>query len=406
MVGRDPHEHHRAATPLELLFDLSFVVAFSVAGSQFAHLVAVGHVGAALLAFLFAIFSICWAWINFTWFASAYDTDDWFYRITTMVQMIGVIVLALGLPALFHSIEEGAHVDNRVIVAGYVVMRVALVVQWLRAAKQDPDRRSVALTYALWVSIAQVGWIVVAILDMALWPTLVVALGLFTVEFLGPIRGERKGTGTPWHPHHIAERYGLLAIITLGEGVLGTVTAVTVLVEHQGWSTEAILVVVAGIATTFGMWWSYFILPSGVLLSRHRNRSFGWGYGHIVLFGSIAAVGAGLHVAAYVIEGEATIGVVGAILAVAIPLAVFTTALFTIYTYLLGVLDVFHIALFVATLATLALAVVLAAGGASLGVGLLVVTVAPAIIVVGYETIGHRHQADALARSLADDRGE
>ncbi len=39
MGGRDPHEPHRAATPLELLFDLTFVVAFGIAANE---LVAVG----------------------------------------------------------------------------------------------------------------------------------------------------------------------------------------------------------------------------------------------------------------------------------------------------------------------------------------------------------------------------
>ena len=42
-------------------------------------------------------FAIVWAWINFSWFASAYDTDDWVYRLTTMLQMVGVVILALGL---------------------------------------------------------------------------------------------------------------------------------------------------------------------------------------------------------------------------------------------------------------------------------------------------------------------
>jgi hypothetical protein len=85
MVGRDPHERHRVATPLELLFDLTFVIAFGVAGSEFAHLLAAGHVWAGLTAFLFATFATVLAWINFTWFASAYDTDDWIYRVLTMV---------------------------------------------------------------------------------------------------------------------------------------------------------------------------------------------------------------------------------------------------------------------------------------------------------------------------------
>ena len=98
MSGRDTHEQHRTVTPLELLYDLTFVVAFGVAGEQLAHLLAEGHFAAGLLGFYIAVFAICWAWINYSWFASAYDTDDWAFRVATMVQMVGVIILALGLP--------------------------------------------------------------------------------------------------------------------------------------------------------------------------------------------------------------------------------------------------------------------------------------------------------------------
>ena len=68
MTGRDPHERFRVATPLELLFDLTFVVAFGVAASEFAHALAENHVGSGLLAFVFATFAVWWAWINFSWF--------------------------------------------------------------------------------------------------------------------------------------------------------------------------------------------------------------------------------------------------------------------------------------------------------------------------------------------------
>ena len=57
MTGRDPHERHRVATPLELLFDLTFVIAFGLSASEFAHMLAAGHVGAGLTAFLFATFA-------------------------------------------------------------------------------------------------------------------------------------------------------------------------------------------------------------------------------------------------------------------------------------------------------------------------------------------------------------
>ena len=113
MSGRDPHEAHRAATPLELLFDLTFVVAYGRAADQLAHYLVEDHIRTALLGFCLAAFSITWAWINFSWFASAFDCDDWIYRLTTMLQMVGVIVLALGLPDVFASIDEGETVDNR-----------------------------------------------------------------------------------------------------------------------------------------------------------------------------------------------------------------------------------------------------------------------------------------------------
>ena len=59
MAGRDPSEHHRTASPLELLFDLMFVVAFSQAGVQAAHLLEIGHYAPAIGAFGFAVFAIC-----------------------------------------------------------------------------------------------------------------------------------------------------------------------------------------------------------------------------------------------------------------------------------------------------------------------------------------------------------
>src|SRR5258707_512514 len=119
-TGRDPHEEHRAATPLELLYDLTIVVAFSTAADQLAPYVADNHFWAGIAGFAFAAFAVSWAWVNYSWFASAYDTDDWVFRLATMVQMVGVIVLALGLPQMFGSIDHGDTLDNGVMVAGYV----------------------------------------------------------------------------------------------------------------------------------------------------------------------------------------------------------------------------------------------------------------------------------------------
>ncbi|MGU3650104.1 low temperature requirement protein A [Mycolicibacterium sp. A43C] len=401
MSGRDPHESHRVASPLELLFDLTFVIAFGVAASQFAHAFAAGHIGAGLAGFAFAIFAVCWAWINFTWFASAYDTDDWVYRLTTMLQMVGVLILALGLPAMFASLEHGGHVDNVVMVAGYVVMRVAMVAQWLRAARQDPARRRACLTYAVIISVAQIGWIAVILLHTGLLVTglLVIALTLF--EMAGPVVAERRAGGTPWHAHHIAERYGLVAIIALGEGVVGTVATLTAVVSDHGWSTEAILVAVAGVGLTFGMWWMYFMVPAGELLHAHRETSFWFGYLPIVLYGAIVGTGAGLHLAAYYLEEHSELGSAACVATVAVPVAVYIWLIYLLHALMLRATSRVHLALSLLASAVLAGSVLLAASGVPIAVCLLVTTLAPVVVVIGHETVGHRHTAAAVAARIS-----
>lgn len=390
MSGRDPHELHRVATPLELLFDLTFVVAFGVAASEFAHLLAEDHVGAGLAGFAFSTFAVCWAWINFSWFASAFDTDDWAYRLTTMVQMVGVIILALGIPPVFASIEEGAHVDNRLMVAGYIVMRIAMVAQWIRAARQDPDRRTACLTYAATITIAQIGWIGVFIAQTTVPVTFLLVAVMMAVELAGPWIVERRRGGTPWHAHHIAERYGLLTIIALGEGVVGTVASLSAVVAAQGWTVDAVLVAIAGTGLTFGMWWVYFLVPSAQLLHAQRGKSFPFGYGHIVVFGSIVATGAGLHAAAYYIEHHSRLSSVGTVLAVAIPVGIYIGADFMLYALLASDRDRFHVLPMAVTAAVLAGAVALAASGGRMALCLLVITLAPVVAVVGFELMGHR----------------
>jgi low temperature requirement protein LtrA len=398
MGGRDRLEPHRAATPLELLFDLTFVVSFGLAASRFAHALSEGHYAAAFVGFGFASFAVCWAWTNFTWFASAYDTDDWIYRLVTMAQMIGVLVLALGLPRMFASVEHGAHLDASVMVLGYVIMRGALVFQWLRAARQDPARHHACFTYAVVVSLLQVGWVALILFDFSIAGAVILSVLLALLECVGPILAERRDGGTPWHAHHIAERHGLFAIIALGEGVVGTVAALSAVVEQQGWTLDAALVGIAGTGLTFGMWSVYYMLPSALILDAHRERAFVWAYGQLLIVTAIVATGAGLHVAANFIEHTAHISPLATVLTVAVPVGVFLGLIYALYYHLVQAFDPFHVWLLVATAAVVAVAIIAALSGISMAVCLVILMFAPAVTVVGYEARGYRHQAQALAR--------
>ena len=393
MSGRDPHELHRPATPLELLFDLTFVVAFGAAGNELAHALAENHVTSGLAGFALAMFAINWAWINFSWFASAYDTDDWMFRLLTLVQMAGVLILALGLPEMFASVHAGDRIDNRVMVAGYVVMRVAMVGQWLRVMRQAPQRRESARIYVVSLVVSQAIWATLAIADTSVGTFFLLALIPSLVEMAGPVVAERQRGGTPWHPHHIAERYGLLAIIALGEAILGTVAAMSAHVHDPalGWTTDAVIVLAAGIALTFGMWWTYFLIPWGEILHYHRERSFFWGYGHMLIFSSIAATGAGLHVAQYYLDGHAQLGTTATLLTVVVPVAIYTGMLYAMYAVSMRAADPFHLMLLAGTAAVLVVALVLAGRGLSLPWSAAVIALAPVVTIVGFETIGYGH---------------
>ena len=368
-------------------------MAFSLAGGQFAHALVEDHVVGGLLGFGVAMFAITLAWINFSWFASAYDTDDAFMRLATLVQMVGVLVMALGLHDVFEGFDHGEF-DNAVLVAGYVTMRVSMVALWLRAAKHDPERRATCLAYARSIAVVQVFWVLTALDLLPTAGQIALALLLFAVEVGGTIWIETHLPSTPWNPHHIAERYGLLAIITFGEVILGTTTAIEAVVSEQGWSAEAAIIALAGVSLAVGLWWCYFTVPFAEALQRSNIGSMAFGFGHMILYAAIAATGTGLHAAAYLLEHHSELDTPQTVLTMAIPVGLFVAVLFGLFHVMFPGRDHLHYWLLAGTLAVLLAAWLLAVGGASMTVSLAVLMLAPWVTVVGYELRGHRHLAE------------
>jgi low temperature requirement protein LtrA len=153
----------------------------------------------------------------------------------------------------------------------------------------------------------------------------------------------------------------------------------------------------AGTALTFGMWWTYFVVPSGAILAARRERRFSWAYGHIPLFAAVVAVGAGLHAAAYYVEHHTMLGTTATVLTVVVPLAVYIGDLYLVYSILTRSFDPFHMILLAGSVVLLILPVVLAATGTSLVWCLTLLALVPWVTVAGYETVGHRHNAEVLA---------
>jgi low temperature requirement protein LtrA len=322
MVGRDPEEEFRASTPLELFFDLCFVVAVAFASDELHRAVADGLDVRTMVNYVIVFFAIWWAWVNFTWFASAYDTDDIAYRLAVFTMMSGALVLAAGVPRAFNEL------DFRVTAVGYVIMRIALVTQWLRVVRDDPPHRVAAIRYVVGVTVCQLGWLVAAFLvpqwGLSAWFLLAAA------ESLVPVWAE-LASRTTWHPDHIGERYGLFMLIVLGEAVMAASLAIRAVTDGEATLTAPLLtVIVGGLLIVFSAWWMYFDRSEEHLLDSLAT-AFPWNYLHLPIFAAVGAIGAGLGVAVEETGETSAIRVSTAGLAVAIPVAVYLMSIWAIY---------------------------------------------------------------------------
>ncbi|HHB80978.1 MAG TPA: low temperature requirement protein A [Aliiroseovarius sp.] len=289
MLVRDPGEHHRAATPLELFFDLVAVIAIASVTASLHHAVSAGHGAENIANFLFIFTGIWWAWMNYTWFANAFDNDDAVFRLFTIVIMGGFLEFAAGVEHFFETL------DFSYSLLGWIIMRLGMMGLWWRAARHNPEFRAVAMGHFWGLLFAQTLWILYVLGVNNGYPLgMQVGALIFVVEFLVPVLATRNKQ-VAWHRHHIIERYGLLNTIVLGEVLLSISFMLSKLYEGElDWAL--IKAAVASLITVFAVWWIYF-LEEEHLNSDSLRRAFIWGYGHLAIFlsGALLAVGLGVY---------------------------------------------------------------------------------------------------------------
>jgi low temperature requirement protein LtrA len=305
---------------LELFFDLVFVVAISQVAASLEHSLVDDHLADGVIGYLFAFFAIWWAWINWTWPSSAFDTGDTFFRLASFTQMFGALVLAAGISGTFGG-------DILLPVIGYVIMRLSQVVLWVRVALRHAAMRSTALRYAVGIVVMQCCWI-----SLLAFPSTLFRIGYIAFaagELLVPLWAQRPGP-IPWHPHHIAERYLLFTIIVLGEVVLSAVLAVKAALSGID-AVELVVISVSGFVIVCSMWWLYTQRSAHHFLTRGNRVAFPWGYGHFVVFASTAAVGAGISTLVATRAGTGHISSTVAAASVAIPVATFLLSVWFVH---------------------------------------------------------------------------
>ena len=322
MVTRDHTEQHRASTMLELFFDLAVVIAIASAASSLHHALSANHIASGLITFGMVFFALWWAWMNFTWFASRFDTDDAPYRIAVFIQICGALVFAAGIPKVFTDM------DFSIGLLGFFIMRFSLISLFIRAALNSTEERTFCFINAFGMAICQAGWLI-QVLYVPKTYQLSTFIFMALCELLVPyIAANWKSAKS--HRHHLVERYGLLTIIVLGECLLACASIFQVLASN--FSQDLAFASIGSLLITFCLWWLYF--ERSDYYSKQESRvTFTWGYGHIVIFASATIAGVGMVVVKDQLTGQAEIGLQGAAMTVAIPVAIYLIALWTIHYF-------------------------------------------------------------------------
>ncbi|MGH3030281.1 MAG: low temperature requirement protein A [Gaiellaceae bacterium] len=223
-------------TPLELFFDLVFVLAIT----QCTALMADNPSWTGLAQGLLVLGVLWWSWVGYAWLTSVVNPEEGVVRFAIFAAMAALLVAALCVPQAFGDLAL-------LFACSYAAVRIGQIVLFMVASRDDPAlRRSViglaggtAIGTGLLASFAD------GALQGAVWG---IALLLDMGEpFLFGSEGWKLVPG------HFAERHGLIVIIALGESIV----AIGVGAEF-GVDAGVVVAAILGIAVAAGLWWLYF----------------------------------------------------------------------------------------------------------------------------------------------------
>jgi low temperature requirement protein LtrA len=242
-------------TPLELFFDLVFVLAIT----QCTQLISDDPSWDGVARGLLVLGILWWSWVGYAWLTSVVDPEEDASRIVIFVAMAGLLLAALCVPQAFGDL-------GLCFALAYAVVRVAHIGLFALASRDDPNlRRSViglAWTTALAVAILVAASFLDGFAQGALW-----ALAL-VLDMGGPYLFGSEG----WKlmPSHFAERHGLIVIIALGESIVAIGVGVGgELTPGQG------VAAVVGVGLAAAMWWLYFDVVALVAARRLERAPVG-----------------------------------------------------------------------------------------------------------------------------------
>ena len=243
------------ATTLELFFDLVFVFALT----QVTALMADDVTGKGLVRGVLLIAVVWWCWVGYSWLSNVVKADEGAARVTMLVAMSSMFLLALAIPESFVDLPGGLH-GPTVFAGAYLILRfVHLVLFWTISADDPVLRRQVGR-----FAPTMVGGTALLLLaaDTSGDAQLLLWVGAVVADYGGTLVIGAKG----WRlnsARHFAERHGLIVIVALGESIV----AIGVGVTDLPISWPVIIAATLGLAVSASLWWAYF--DTAALLGEH-----------------------------------------------------------------------------------------------------------------------------------------
>jgi low temperature requirement protein LtrA len=273
-------------TPLELFFDLVFVLALTQCTTLIAH----DPTWEGMLKGLLVLGMLWWSWVGYAWLTSVVDPEEGAVRLAIFVAMGAFLVAALCVP--------GAFGDEALLFAyAYAVVRVAHIVLFVLASRDDAALRQSVIGLAGSTAVGAGLLFVAAALSgaaqIALWGLALV------LDAGGPFLFGQDG----WKlvPGHFAERHGLIVIIALGESIVAIGVGAKASID-AGVVAAGLL----GVAVGAALWWVYFDVTAIVAGRRLAKASAGrerngiardsYSYLHFPMVAGIALIAVGLKV--------------------------------------------------------------------------------------------------------------
>jgi low temperature requirement protein LtrA len=242
-------------TPLELFFDLVFVLALT----QCTALMADKPTWAGVAQGMLVLGVLWWSWVGYAWLTSVVDPEEGVVRFAIFAAMGALLVVALCVPEAFDDLAL-------LFAAAYAVVRYGQIVLFLVASRDQPALRKSVWGLAVSTGIGVALLVGAAFLDGlaqgALW-----ALALL-LDMGGPYLFGSEG----WKlvPGHFAERHGLIVIIALGESIVAIGIG-----SEAGVDAGVVAAAVLGIATAAALWWLYFDIVALVAERRLSKAAVG-----------------------------------------------------------------------------------------------------------------------------------